>query len=342
MEHYVNKSEPYVLFLDTENVGGAAITKIEKELKDRSLFIKERRAYERSNQRTGDMKRKLLKSMGYTFVDIGRTTQKDAVDTAIKADMWNHLDRHQKRMVLVSRDGGFSQVIEDLSRQKATVVVPKLRHASKKLNPHAEKALTGIPNWRQIRDVMTDRSSIAQEVEKLMEKVGPNPRSAFKGMTLDQECELMRGVMKEIKKNRAVYVNHWIYTSHISLIVGERWARAIVEHIRRNADRYDLVESEKGSEKYPIMAHRALANAFDEVNITQIKKVVAKDLSVRISKHIPTLKKGKVKQQIEIIIEELASINEAYSVFLALLNGKSNAANTMIAHLDNLKILKKA
>lgn len=342
MEYCANKGEPYVLFLDTENVDGEAITKAEGEFSRRCLYIKERRAYERSNRRIGGMKRQLLKSMGYTFIDIGHTTRKNAVDTAIKADMWTYLDRHQKRMMLVSQDGGFSQFIEDLSAQQATIVVPKLSRTSKKLKPHAKQVLAGIPDWGRIRDALTDRSSVAQEIEKLKEKLGPDALAAFQDMTPDQECELMRDVMKEIKKNRAVYVNHWIYTRHLTLIVGDAWATAIVDHIRRNAQRYDIVESEKGSKQYPILTHRLLADSFEETDITQIKKVVAKDLSDRISKHLPTLKKGKTKQQIEQIVEEVARINEAFNVFQCLVNGKSNAADTMIAHLDNIGKLKRA
>lgn len=336
MSRRVNKNKPHVLFLDTENVGIDELKAAEQNIEQSFVFVKERRAYERSNCPISKSNRATLEAMGYTIINIGKTTAKNAVDNAIKQDMWAALNRYQKYMVLITQDGGFSLLIEDLKRSKATVFLPKLSHSSNKLKRHSELSERITSNWAFCRQAAC--SDITCEIEKLEALGTGNPLGVFCDLSPEDEIKLGEPVVNAIKNNPAVHINGWIYTKNLSWIIGPKWTKVIIGHMRRHSDHYRMLGSNRlGTNKYPVFRDASLPECAQPLSGRNLDNKVLRGVIRKFEDKIPLRSDIRLQKQLENFLKEMESLDDGVRAAIKINNEVAHTAMKISSMIHNAK-----
>lgn len=317
MNQIANRNKPYFLLMDTENLSIDDILKTEDQLRVRRLYVAEKLAFERENHPTSGKKRKILESEGYKFVNIGNTTEKNAVDNAIKEEAWKSFYRHRKHLILATCDGGFSETIGDLTRQGVRIFLPKLKQASSKLK--------SIRSVTETYDDAIWRTKSSQRLvcalEDLKSSIGCITSEIKNSHHLPEQQAKFEGLVEVMQSNPVLCVNGWLYPDRLSTLVDKQWVHAIKVHLKT---RSDFIMHESGDKDNLIVAHKDAVSAEPlDPAIQRLK--IAKRIAEMYDGRLP--RPSKTNKLIRQALSEISIADANTRMFVDMFEKDSGAAN---------------
>lgn len=318
----VDRNQPYVLLLDTENLSMDEMKQVEDQISARRLFVIERKSFERSNQPIGKKKHKLLSSLGYKFIDIGETDEKNAVDNAIKEEAWRCYDRYQRNLIIVSCDGGFSSTISDLTKHGVKVFLPRLQRASGKLK--SIRSVTESFNEMSWRTKSSDQ--LIDAINRMKKAVGVIDQSVKANHQDLGQQEKFEGIVEAMRANPILCVDGWLYPERLKPILEQDWIHSIMLHLKH---RSDFRTQKIARSKYLIAA--PVSHDKEPLPERHQKLKLAKRIIWMFGDRLP--KPSKTNKLIRQALYEISICDPTTRMFLEMFDRDGEAANMVAAAL---------